>query len=33
VLAFFGAIIMLVVAGFRMMAAMDKSEKVTIARK
>lgn len=33
VLAFFAAIIMLVVAGFRMMAAMDKSEKVTIARK
>jgi len=33
VLAFFAAIIMLVVAGFRMMAAMDKSEKVTAARK
>lgn len=33
VLAFFAAIIMLVVAGFRMMSAMDKSEKVTIARK
>ena len=33
VLAFFAAILMLVVAGFRMMAAMDKSEKVTIARK
>lgn len=33
VLAFFLAIIMLVVTGFRMMAAMDKSEKVTAARK
>ena len=33
VLAFFAAIIMLVVSGFRMMSAMDKSEKVTIARK
>jgi hypothetical protein len=33
VLAFFGAIIMLVVAGFRMMAAMDKSDKVKIAQK
>lgn len=33
VLAFFAAIVMLVVAGFKMMAAMDKSEKVTIARK
>lgn len=33
VLAFFAAIIMLVVSGFRMMSAMDKSDKVTIARK
>lgn len=33
VLAFFAAIIMLVVAGFRMMAAMDKSDKVKIAQK
>lgn len=33
VLAFFAAIIMLVVAWFRMMSAMDKSDKVTIARK
>lgn len=33
VLAFFAAIVMLVVSGFRMMAAMDKSEKITIARK
>jgi len=33
VLAFFAAIIMLVVAGFKMMSAMDKSDKVTIARK
>lgn len=33
VLAFFAAIIMLVVSGFRMMSAMDKSEKVTVARK
>ncbi|EKD25589.1 MAG: hypothetical protein ACD_80C00012G0005 [uncultured bacterium (gcode 4)] len=33
VLAFFVAIIMLVVSGFRMMAAMDKSDKVAIARK
>lgn len=33
VLAFFAAIIMLVVAGFRMMSAMDKSDKVTVARK
>jgi hypothetical protein len=33
VLAFFAAIIMLVVSGFRMMSAMDKAEKVTIARK
>ncbi len=33
VLAFFAAIIMLVVTGFRMMSAMDKSEKVTAARK
>ncbi len=33
VLAFFAAIIMLVVAGFRMMSAMDKSDKVKIAQK
>jgi len=33
ILAFFFAIIMLVVSGFRMMSAMDKSDKVTIARK
>jgi hypothetical protein len=33
VLAFFAAIIMLVVAGFKMMSAMDKSDKVTVARK
>jgi len=33
VLAFFAAIIMLVVSGFKMMSAMDKSDKVTIARK
>jgi hypothetical protein len=33
VLAFFVAIVMLVVSGFRMMSAMDKSDKVTIARK
>ncbi len=33
VLAFFAAIIMLVVSGFRMMAAMDKSDKIAIARK
>lgn len=33
VFAFFVAIIMLVVSGFRMMAAMDKSDKVAIARK
>lgn len=33
VLAFFFAIIMLVVSGFKMMAAMDKSDKVTVARK
>lgn len=33
VLAFFAAIIMLIVSGFRMMSAMDSSDKVTIARK
>lgn len=33
VFAFFAAIIMLVVSGFRMMSAMDKSDKVAIARK
>lgn len=33
VLAFFAAIIMLVVSGFKMMAAMDKSDKVKIAQK
>ncbi len=33
VLAFFAAIIMLVVYGFRMMSAMDKSDKVKIAQK
>ena len=33
ILAFFAAIIMLVVAGFRMMSAMDKSDKVKIAQK
>ncbi len=33
VLAFFAAIIMLVVSGFRMMAAMDKSDKIAVARK
>ncbi|MCX6823724.1 MAG: hypothetical protein NT085_01220 [candidate division SR1 bacterium] len=33
VLAFFAAIIMLVVSGFRMMSAMDKSDKVKIAQK
>lgn len=33
VLAFFAAIIMLIVAGFRMMSAMDKSDKVKIAQK
>ena len=33
VLAFFAAIIMLVVAGFRMMSAMDKADKVKIAQK
>ncbi len=33
VLAFFGAIVMLVVAWFRMMAAMDQSDKIKIARK
>lgn len=33
VLAFFAAIIMLVVSWFRMMSAMDKADKVTIARK
>ncbi len=33
VLAFFAAIIMLVVSGFRMMSAMDKADKVKIAQK
>lgn len=33
VLAFFAAIIMLVISGFRMMSAMDKSDKVKIAQK
>ena len=33
VLAFFAAIVMLVVSGFRMMSAMDKSDKVKIAQK
>ncbi len=33
VFAFFVAIVMLVVSGFKMMAAMDKSDKVTVARK
>jgi len=33
VLAFFAAVLMLVVSGFRMMAAMDKSDKVKIAQK
>lgn len=33
VLAFFAAIIMLVVAWFRMMSAMDKSDKIAVARK
>jgi hypothetical protein len=33
VLAFFAAIVMLVVTGFRMMSAMDKSDKVKTAQK